>query len=61
MPLAIFLMTVWAIHVRPHRRNEVEQFGFPAGALAVLAAAHSPAPALVVVVTVVDRAGRVRL
>jgi low temperature requirement protein LtrA len=67
LPLAIFLMTVWAIHVRPHRQSGIEQFAFPAGAVAVLAATHSPAPALmaglsaaalVVVVTVVDRTGR---
>ncbi|MEV1076957.1 low temperature requirement protein A [Streptomyces sp. NPDC050211] len=69
MPVAIFLITVWAIHVRPHQRSDVEQHAFPAVAVAVLAAALSPAPALVaglpaaalvVVVTVVDRADRTR-
>ncbi|GAA4661985.1 low temperature requirement protein A [Streptomyces youssoufiensis] len=66
LPLAVFLMTVWAIHVRPHRRSGTEQLAIPVGAVAVLVAALSPAPALVaglsaavlvVVVTVVDRTG----
>jgi low temperature requirement protein LtrA len=70
MPVAIFLISVWAIHVRPHQHSVREQLAFPAVAVAVLAAAHGPAPALiagvlaaalVVVVTVADRTERVRL
>jgi low temperature requirement protein LtrA len=69
MPAAIFLITVWAIHVRPHQQSGVEQLAFPAVAVAVLVAGHSPAPAviagllaaaLVVVVTVADRTEQVR-
>jgi low temperature requirement protein LtrA len=68
MPAAIFLITVWAIHVRPHQRSGAEQLAFPAAAVAVLVAGRSPAPAviagllaaaLVVVVTVADRTERV--
>ncbi|WP_028804946.1 low temperature requirement protein A [Streptomyces sp. 142MFCol3.1] len=68
MPAAIFLITVWAIHVRPHQRSGAEQLAFPAVAVAVLVAGRSPAPAviagllaaaLVVVVTVADRTERV--
>ncbi|RPE38862.1 low temperature requirement protein LtrA [Streptomyces sp. Ag109_O5-1] len=64
MPAAIFLITVWAIHVRPHQRSGAEQLAFPAVAVAVLVAGRFPAPAviagllaaaLVVVVTVADR------
>ncbi len=69
LPLAVFLMTVWAIHVRPHRQSGTGPFAIPVGAVTVLAAALSPTPALVaglsatalvVVVTVVDRTGRAR-
>jgi low temperature requirement protein LtrA len=69
LPMAIFLIIVWAIHVRPHQQRGGEQLAFPAAAVAVLAAAFSPAPALiaglaaaalVVVVTVADRTERVR-
>ncbi|UKY54153.1 low temperature requirement protein A [Streptomyces inhibens] len=69
LPVAVFLITVWAVHVRPHRRSRVEQLAFPAVAVAVVPAACSPAPslvaglllaALVVVVTVADRRGRTR-
>jgi low temperature requirement protein LtrA len=68
MPAAIFLITVWAIHVRPHQRSGADQLAFPAVAVAVMVAGRSPAPAviagllaaaLVVVVTVADRTERV--
>ncbi|WP_329328899.1 low temperature requirement protein A [Streptomyces mirabilis] len=68
MPAAIFLITVWAIHVRPHQRSGAEQLAFPAVAVAVLVAGRSLAPAviagllaaaLVVVVTVAGRTERV--
>ncbi|MDX3850835.1 low temperature requirement protein A [Streptomyces sp. AK02-01A] len=69
VPVALFLITVWAVHVRPHQRSVVEQLAFPVVAVCVLTAAYSPAPALaaglmmvalVVVVTLSDRAGRGR-
>ncbi|WP_413812506.1 low temperature requirement protein A [Streptomyces sp. OE57] len=69
MPVALFLITVWAIHVRPHQQRGAEQLAFPAVAVAVLVAGRSPAPAviasllaaaLVVVVTVADWRERVR-
>ncbi|WP_328982351.1 low temperature requirement protein A [Streptomyces mirabilis] len=68
MSAAIFLITVWAIHVRPHQRSGAEQLAFPAVAVAVLVAGRSLAPAviagllaaaLVVVVTVAGRTERV--
>ncbi|MFE9557815.1 low temperature requirement protein A [Streptomyces sp. NPDC006703] len=63
LPAAIFLISVWAVHLRPHRTSRVEQLPFPAAVVLILAAALSPAPALaaglvlaalVVVVTVAD-------
>ncbi|MCS0600039.1 low temperature requirement protein A [Streptomyces sp. LP11] len=66
VPVAVFLITVWAVHVRPHQHGGVEQLPFPTAAAAVLAATWSPAPALVsglllaalvAVVTVTGRAG----
>lgn len=69
VPAAVFLITLWAVRVRPHRRSRVEQLAFPAVPVAVLMAARSPAPDLlaalaaadlVVVVTLVDRAARLR-
>ncbi|MCQ8193224.1 low temperature requirement protein A [Streptomyces rugosispiralis] len=69
LPVAVFLITVWAVHIRPHQRSVVERFAYPGAAIAVLAAAQFPAPALiagllaaalVVVVTVADRTGRER-
>ncbi|MEU0257075.1 low temperature requirement protein A [Streptomyces sp. NPDC006184] len=65
VPVAVFLFTVWAVHVRPHRRGGVERFAFPGVAVAVPAAAFAPAPALVAgllcaaLVVVVTRADRV--
>ncbi|MGW0609666.1 hypothetical protein [Streptomyces sp. NPDC002788] len=69
LPVAIFLITTWAVHIRPHRQSRIEQFAYPSVAVAVLVPAHSPAPALiaglsvaalVAVVTVADRTGRER-
>ncbi|KOG12426.1 MULTISPECIES: low temperature requirement protein A [Streptomyces] len=69
LPLAVFLITVWTVHVRPHPHGRVERFAFPAGTFAVLAAAWSPAPALtaglftaalVTAVTLADKTNRVR-
>ncbi|GEK02168.1 low temperature requirement protein A [Streptomyces sp. ATE26] len=64
LPLTVYLATVWAVHVRPHQRSRGERLAFPAVATAALAAALSPAPALVAgvlaaaLVVVVALAGR---
>jgi low temperature requirement protein LtrA len=68
IPAAIFLISVWAVHVRPHQTTRLEQLPFPAAVVLILTAALSPAPALaaglvlaalVVVVTVADPTRRV--
>jgi len=67
LPLAVFLITVWTVHVRPHPHGRTERFAFPAGTVAVLGAACSPAPALMAgllaaaLVTVVTVAGKTEL
>ncbi|MFD8219127.1 low temperature requirement protein A [Streptomyces sp. NPDC059697] len=61
VPAAVFLITVWMVHLRPHQRSVAERIPFPVAVVGVLAAAWSPAPApvagvllagLVVLVTV---------
>ncbi|WP_333775601.1 low temperature requirement protein A [Streptomyces sp. IBSBF 3136] len=47
VPLAIFLVTVWALRVRQHRRGGLAEAAFPVVAVGVLAAARAPAPAVV--------------
>ncbi|MGV9311927.1 low temperature requirement protein A [Streptomyces sp. NPDC003691] len=65
VPLAVFLMTVWVVHVRPHRRGSLGEWGYPAVAAVLPAIAFLPRPALVagllsaalvLVVEVTDRA-----
>jgi low temperature requirement protein LtrA len=46
VPAAVFLIAVWAVHLRPHQRRAVESVPFAAAASAVSLAAWSPAPAL---------------
>ncbi|GAA1394664.1 low temperature requirement protein A [Kitasatospora putterlickiae] len=46
VPAAVFLVTVWAVHLRPHRSGPAERIVFPGAAVGVLAASWSPAPAL---------------
>ncbi|GAA0460945.1 low temperature requirement protein A [Streptomyces olivaceiscleroticus] len=46
VPAAVFLITVWVVHLRPHQRSLAERIPFPVAAVGVLAAAWSPAPAL---------------
>ncbi|MEU5098697.1 low temperature requirement protein A [Streptomyces sp. NPDC020996] len=46
VPAAVFLITVWGVHLRPHQRSLGERIVFPVAAVGVLAAAWSPAPAL---------------
>ncbi|MFI0788921.1 low temperature requirement protein A [Streptomyces lydicus] len=47
VPAAVFLITVWVVHLRPHQRSLAERIPFPLAAVGVLMAAWSPAPALV--------------
>ncbi|MBA4861652.1 low temperature requirement protein A [Streptomyces sp. PSKA54] len=46
VPAAVFLITVWAIHLRPHQRTAAERIPYPVAAVGILLAAFSPAPAL---------------
>jgi low temperature requirement protein LtrA len=46
VPAAVFLLTVWAVHLRPHQKTAAEWIPYPSTAVAILAAAASPAPAL---------------
>ncbi|MFF0739074.1 low temperature requirement protein A [Streptomyces sp. NPDC004111] len=47
VPTAVFLLTVWAIHLRPHRGAATERILYPLAAAGVVAATWSPAPVLV--------------
>ncbi|MEV0035904.1 low temperature requirement protein A [Streptomyces sp. NPDC050804] len=51
VPAAVFLITVWAVHLRPHQRSVAERIPFPIAAAVVLSAAWSPVPALLAGVT----------
>ncbi|KAB8162521.1 low temperature requirement protein A [Streptomyces sp. 3MP-14] len=44
VPVAVYLMAVWALHVRPHHRGGWGPFLFPAGATLVLAATVTAMP-----------------
>ena len=46
VPAAVFLLTVWVVHLRPHQRSVAERIPFPVAAVGVLSAAWSPEPAL---------------
>ncbi len=46
VPAAVFLLTVWAVHLRPHQRRTAEGIPFAVTAVGVLLAAWSPQPAL---------------
>lgn len=46
VPAAVFLITLWAVHLRPHQRNAAERIPYPVAAVGILLAAWSPAPAL---------------
>ncbi|MFK4066573.1 low temperature requirement protein A [Streptomyces sp. NPDC029674] len=46
VPAAVFLLTVWAVHLRPHLKSAAERAPYPVAALALLGATWSPAPAL---------------
>ncbi|TWV48843.1 low temperature requirement protein A [Streptomyces misionensis] len=47
VPAAVFLTTVWALHLRPHRRRLAQGVPFLGAAVLVLASALTPAPAMV--------------
>ncbi|MFI0187183.1 low temperature requirement protein A [Streptomyces sp. NPDC017082] len=47
VPATVFLGTVWAVHLRPHRKRAAESVPFVVTAAAILSASWSPAPALV--------------
>ncbi|MBQ1116004.1 low temperature requirement protein A [Streptomyces sp. C3-3] len=46
VPAAVFLITVWAVHLRPHQRTVADGIPYPVAAVGVLLAAFFPAPAL---------------
>ncbi|MFG2353086.1 low temperature requirement protein A [Streptomyces sp. NPDC048521] len=46
VPAAVFLITVWAVHLRPHQRTVAERIPFPVAAIGVLMATWAPVPAL---------------
>ncbi|WP_229908643.1 low temperature requirement protein A [Streptomyces griseosporeus] len=47
VPAAVFLVTVWAVHLRPHQTRGSEGVPFAVAGAGILSAAWSPAPALV--------------
>ncbi|MFC7259354.1 low temperature requirement protein A [Streptomyces lutosisoli] len=46
VPAAVFLITVWMVHLRPHQRRLAERIPLPLAAVGILVTARSPAPAL---------------
>jgi low temperature requirement protein LtrA len=46
-PVAVFLIAVWAVHLRPHQSGAAEWIPYPVAAAAIASAAFTPAPALV--------------
>jgi low temperature requirement protein LtrA len=42
VPVAVFLLSTWFLHVRPHHRGPVDDLGFPAAAALVLLATFTP-------------------
>ncbi len=46
VPAAIFLITVWVIHLRPHRRRTAESVPFVVAVVGIPLATWSPTPAL---------------
>ncbi|WP_215910903.1 low temperature requirement protein A [Streptomyces coffeae] len=46
VPAAVFLITLWAVHLRPHQKSAAERIPYPVAAVGILLAAWSPAPAL---------------
>jgi low temperature requirement protein LtrA len=46
VPAAVFLLTVWALHLRPHQQRAGESVPFLVAAVLVLLTVFSPVPAL---------------
>jgi low temperature requirement protein LtrA len=46
IPAALYVLTVWALHLRRHHTDHVHRWLFPVAALGVLASALSPVPVL---------------
>ncbi|WAL93265.1 low temperature requirement protein A [Streptomyces sp. Je 1-369] len=46
VPAAVFLITVWAVHLRPHLTTAAERAPYPVAAFGLLAATFTPWPAL---------------
>ncbi|GAA5055536.1 low temperature requirement protein A [Thermocatellispora tengchongensis] len=44
VPVAVYLLSVWLVHIRPHRPGPAVTAGFPAAAALALAAAFTPVP-----------------
>jgi low temperature requirement protein LtrA len=42
VPVAVFLLSTWWLHLRPHHRGPVDDAGFPLAALLVLLATFTP-------------------
>ncbi|MFF3547591.1 low temperature requirement protein A [Streptomyces platensis] len=61
VPAAVFLITVWVVHLRPHQRSLVERIPFPVAAVGVLMAAWSCAPALLAGVLLTGLVGLVTM
>ncbi|MFI1499863.1 low temperature requirement protein A [Streptomyces platensis] len=61
VPAAVFLITVWGVHLRPHQRSLVERIPFPVAAVGVLMAAWSCAPALLAGVLLTGLVGLVTM
>ncbi|MGW2412578.1 low temperature requirement protein A [Streptomyces tubercidicus] len=61
VPAAVFLITVWVVHLRPHQRSLVERIPFPVAAVGVLMAAWSSAPALLAGVLLTGLVGLVTM
>ena len=66
LPVALFLLSAWLLHVRPHRRGVLHDAGYPIAAVLVLAGTLTPIAVplagvvlalLVVATTILDRAG----
>ncbi|WP_131768157.1 hypothetical protein [Candidatus Protofrankia californiensis] len=44
VPVAVYLLSVWLLHVRPHRRGARYDAGFPVAVGVILAATTAPWP-----------------
>ncbi len=44
VPVAVYLLTVWGLHLRPHQHGPVQTIAYPLTAVLILAAAATPVP-----------------